>query len=57
MADSTATHEMTILSPEQGRRYFWWACSCGDDGGPYNSYTEAWDATVDHERGRKPRGR
>jgi hypothetical protein len=29
---------------------YWWTCTCGDEGGPYDYYTEALDATVAHER-------
>jgi hypothetical protein len=29
---------------------YWWTCTCGDEGGPYEHYEPAWDATVDHER-------
>ena len=29
---------------------FWWSCVCGDEGGPHESFNEAWDATVRHER-------
>ena len=40
-----------ILDPKPGtRHHYWWRCSCGDEGGPHDSYNEAWDATVDHER-------
>ena len=44
-----ARHRQDITGPtKQG--HYWWICACGDEGGPYESYNRAWDATVDHER-------
>ncbi len=40
-----AACETTILEPEPGvRQCYWWTCTCGDEGGPHDSYNEAWDA-------------
>ena len=49
-------HDVLIVCP--GRPFaeitnYWRTCSCGDEGGPHENYNEAWDATVDHERGSK----
>ena len=44
-------HRVVIDEPRAGwLRHYWWSCSCGDEGGPCDSYDEAWDATVNHER-------
>jgi hypothetical protein len=40
---TTLTQSPTLLT-------YWWSCTCGDEGGPYDHYTPAWDATVAHER-------
>lgn len=48
----SARHRQDITGPtKQG--HYWWICACGDEGGPYESYNRAWDATVDHERTQK----
>jgi hypothetical protein len=43
-------HTTTLMQSPTMLTY-WWCCTCGDEGGPYDHYTPAWDATVDHERG------
>lgn len=40
-----------IASPQRFFGMYWWVCTCGDEGGPHENYNEAWDATVDHEKG------
>jgi len=55
---SDNAHATEIREPKPGcRQHYWWACSCGDEGGPHDSYNEAWDATVRHERAASPEGR
>lgn len=44
------THNTTIVDPGTSIGGYWWTCTCGDEGGPHESYNQAWDATVDHER-------
>ena len=41
----------TTLTQSPTTHGYWWCCTCGDEGGPYDHYTPAWDATVAHERG------
>ena len=41
----------TTLTQSPTMHTYWWCCTCGDEGGPYEHYSPAWDATVAHERG------
>ena len=38
-----------MIEDHHGR--YWWVCPCGDEGGPYDFWEQAWDAVVRHERG------
>ena len=38
-------HEIEI---QDGGRGHWWACSCGDEGGPYYLWEFAHDAALAH---------
>ena len=46
------SHDTTIREARYGS--YWWACSCGDEGGPHETHDRAWDATVMHERASRP---
>ena len=37
-----------MIEDHHGR--YWWVCPCGDEGGPYDLWEQAWDAVVRHER-------
>ena len=43
-------HRVIIDESRRPTGPYFWACSCGDEGGPHDSYNEAWDAIVEHER-------
>ena len=36
-----------MIEDHHGR--YWWVCPCGDEGGPYDLWEQAWDAVVRHE--------
>lgn len=40
---------------EEGKHGYWWSCPCGrpDEGGPCETWEQAWDAIVKHERKNK----
>ena len=52
VGDGRVRPHYTVITGPTKNGYYWWICeTCGDEGGPHENYNEAWDATVDHERG------
>lgn len=40
----------TTITQSPTMHTYWWTCTCGDEGGPYDHYEAAWEATAAHER-------
>ncbi len=43
-------HRVVIDEPRRPTGEYWWSCSCGDEGGPCESYNRALDSVMAHER-------
>lgn len=43
-------HEHVVSYTLGHQEQIWWICTCGDEGGPFESYEAALDADIKHEQ-------